>query len=1334
MERFTLGLDIGIGSVGWAAINQEKGELIDMGVRMFDSATLAQEPRKNRSARRTLRRKRWRKNQLKKAFQDFGLLTKKDFKKEGFLSYTTENDQVHRPKDDTIHHLRKRALNEKVSRRELFLALYNICGTRGHFLLENIDFSREPISFDLFKERFYELADPYVAFDNNKKEFEDEILIPMFDEKINSKEELKNAIKKNYTLDDKSDNALINLCNLIKGYKGDLAKIDESVIPEERASKPSKTSAIELAKEDVLSEYCNNIVELYDLINVHHILKEYEYICEFNVSKLDDIYNVYALRDTDPEAYNERKKQIQEKMNGKLGDRLRVVRNIENKFPNGLYVKEARDILTKQKKFYPEITSEFIEVCTTIISARIPYYIGPLSAYAKNSWVSIKGPFKYSYGYSKDESVDEFESIQKWKKAMISRCTYLPDEYALPKGSFIGETFSILNELNILSGTDKNGEFYYLKTDDKIRVFDELFLKNSAVKYSDVAELLGLDMFGTKAGEYKKKFNNQFSLYPAIAKIIPELQVKSIEDIFIDQKKVEKIEQLILNINLFDEETSKKEYFSKRENYDEETAKALSKLKAKGFYSFSKKFLMDTGMNEDGESLLSIMFGDNTESHVNEQMTIINSATDTDGNPIHFASNKYLKKMDKDTHLSVDLLIQDGKPFIPISRQVIRSLNQCFKVYEEVIKIYGVPERVVIETARDLKDSSRSGEIPAKHFNQMKGCYGYLVKELKSQKKRYQLMQGKMDEWEEIERYLTKNKRKIELYIRQNGQDMISGETIKLNHLEEYEIDHVLPRGFGDNSMDNSMLIHQNYNTKKGDRTPLEYIESEEVTTQGKDHRLVTSGQYRARCKALFDLKMISEKKLKQLLLPNTKEAMGFINRNLVDTRYIIREFMSVLRAYNEVKEYDTHIVALQSAFTSVYKQAFNIRKNRDIGDQHHALDAATVAITDKVLSAYYPNYDQRGNQKAYQKFLHDMKDALEEERTNREKINSFIRHAYNKAYGNYPNDYNSLVSEVKRTCPLYAVKIDKNYKGEFFNATLYPPRKDTDKLSPLDILKVNNEKRSFRSINSVAVDFYKYTNKKGKKTHVAIHIPKVMVNESGEIKKEKYISLIKDYYKVPELLDDDGNIKEYYFRFRAFKNDLVYETKNKTIQKFNIGSIMDKKLEFKHIYVFSYDEIYKQFYFYRKELARAFDFKLQGVNPGGSKKVTDYSMMEIAEFLIDNLIEINDDNHEKKRNTLMLKLGNEKNYYELLEKAAYYNLIVNRQCTPPKIEDQYRPVANKSEFDNNDIEYIKLKYNTLGIRYGYNDDDALVIEGPRGKKNAFSKIRKEDFSWMIGN
>lgn len=465
--------------------------------------------------------------------------------------------------------------------------------------------------------------------------------------------------------------------------------------------------------------------------------------------------------------------------------------------------------------------------------------------------------------------------------------------------------------------------------------------------------------------------------------------------------------------------------------------------------------------------------------------------------------------------------------------------------------------------------------------------YDYLTKQMKEQKDNAKISKQYLEDWDVIEPYLEKNKRKVELYIRQNGRDMVTGDEIDIQKLEDYEMDHILPRGFGDNSMDNLMLIKKEINGKKADRLPLEYIEAETVTN--KAGKRIISSDFKRRCYELNGMKLISDKKLKRLLLASTDEAMGFINRNLVDTRYIIRELMAILRAYNTVNNYDTHIVSLRSSFTTVYRNAFNMKKNRDIGDQHHAHDASIVAIADMVLSTYYPNYDERGNNKYYQEFLKRMMESqgLDSDKSENQKLYGFIKYAYFKRFGNYPNDNDSLVSQVRATVPLYSVKAEKNYKGAFFDATIYP-QMDKKKNIPrekgvLGLLGVNNDKRIYSSINCVAVDFYKYTDKKGKKVHVGIHIPKVIVNNNGEINKEQYVKLIRDYYKVPELLDENGKVKECYFRMRVFKNDLIYDTNNYTIQKFNIGSIVKNQLQLDHIYVFSYDEIYKQVIFTKK-------------------------------------------------------------------------------------------------------------------------------------------------------
>ena len=78
-RKYGIGLDIGIGSVGFAVIsrtNREDARIEDLGVRLFDSgetndhkARKSQERRAHRSVRRLIRRRAHRKDRVKKFLQ-----------------------------------------------------------------------------------------------------------------------------------------------------------------------------------------------------------------------------------------------------------------------------------------------------------------------------------------------------------------------------------------------------------------------------------------------------------------------------------------------------------------------------------------------------------------------------------------------------------------------------------------------------------------------------------------------------------------------------------------------------------------------------------------------------------------------------------------------------------------------------------------------------------------------------------------------------------------------------------------------------------------------------------------------------------------------------------------------------------------------------------------------------------------------------------------------------------------------------------------------------------------------------------------------------------------
>ena len=1323
-NNYTFGFDIGIASTGVAVISDD-GNLVYDGTHGFNTAEEASKSRKNRSARRNLSRKKWRKNQLLEAFDDFNVLSKQETSQKGYLCYTVNTDTIQRPLEKTVYHLRKKGLFEQISKRELLLCLYNMLHARGHFLMETIDFANtNTISFDDFKEHFYSTIEDIIHIsDNEKHNFENDILKPIFLGSIKKSNDIKKVCDNaKLTLEENEQIALIEVLKLISGNKANAANISENFV----YTKESFNVTDLKNDENEISVFLQSAVDLYDLMNVARIMSSHNYLCEVAVDKLDHFDEV--AKDIHSDEYKNEVENI--KGHSSKGKHLRVVRNLENGYPNGLYVKEARAILRKQQEFYPEISGEFIKVCESIISARIPYYIGPLKNDAKNAWVSKNGKIKYSYSYSMkqaDKPVDEYDSIEKWKKRMISHCTYLPEEYALPKGSFIAETFSILNELNILRAEDENDNTYYLTYDDKVKILDTLFMSGKEVKYSDVRDLLHLKNFGVrKQSNDKRKFNNKYTLYPRISKLIPSLKLDSVTDIFSENEKVKEIEEIILSINLYNEEKTKLVYFEKK--YSEEVAKPLSKLTSNSFYSYSEKFVLHQPMNERGDSMMSLLFEDNNRFYTNEQMTLISKAVDEDGNPLNFSANKYEKILEENGgNLNINLLFENGNPVIPISRPVIRGLNEAMKMYTELVKVYGVPKRVVIETARDLKDYSIIGTQSEKHFDKTKNLFDYLVDQFGGKKNFAK--KSNVEEWEQIESYVNKNKVKIELYLRQNGVDLLTGEKININELEKYEIDHILPRGFGDDSLDDKMLISKLANAKKANRLPLQFIESGERI----GNHVVTSSEFIHRVENLYDMKLISQKKRDRLLLENDKDLETFINQNLVDTRYIIREFMSILNAYNKHHHYDTHVVSLRAAYTSLYRKTFNFDKNRGYGQQHHAHDAALIVVADKTLSTYYPHYDERnhrndsGFSKTYKDFIQEM---LSNDQAKKDSLKYFIRGMFRKAYGVSFSDSSSIISQIKRTVPFYSTKVEKNYKGKYFKATKLNQKMYKED-AVLSIVGVNDNKQVFSDVNCAAVDFYKYKDKKGNRKHLAVHIPKVIIDKDGNINQEKYIALIQKHYKVPELLDENGKLKLGYFRFRAFTNDIIYNTVANCPMLFNIGSITNKKLELKFINVFSYDDIYKNGLNIQNDLINEYDLKTKQ-NPDGVA-FNDVSKDVFISYVNRKYWNLSD--KDPKLKSVSEKVDKDKNIYELSNHLSYLGLIINRAGTPPTIDGQYKPVIHNNIIkENENAQYIKLKYNILGLRFIQSPDGGLIIQSPKELPGAFTQIKKENFSWKICN
>lgn len=158
-DSYVLGLDLGISSIGWGLISNQKGKekIIDFGVRLFDSGELdkygekrkSQERRAFRGARRLIRRKNFRKEMLIKHLEYIGLTTKEQI--EDYYEFRQKN----------IYELRTRALDDKIDKEELAAVLLHISGHRGY--KEFYDFNQDEL---LTEEMLEEIKEDKMGIDS----------------------------------------------------------------------------------------------------------------------------------------------------------------------------------------------------------------------------------------------------------------------------------------------------------------------------------------------------------------------------------------------------------------------------------------------------------------------------------------------------------------------------------------------------------------------------------------------------------------------------------------------------------------------------------------------------------------------------------------------------------------------------------------------------------------------------------------------------------------------------------------------------------------------------------------------------------------------------------------------------------------------------------------------------------------------------------------------------------------------------------------------------------------------------------------------------------------
>lgn len=1189
--KYYIGVDIGTNSVGWAVIDENgyllnKGKHHLWGSRLFDQAQTAQNRRNYRSSRRRYNKRKERIRLLQMIMSDMVLevdssffirlekttfLDKEDKKailKDNYkMNYNLFCDEDYNDKKyfkdyPTIYHLRKKLCesDEKADPRLIYLALHHIVKYRGNFLYEGQELHLEPsnkeedlkILFDILgknNDTVYDISEEQIQFilktvvENISKTAKvDECMSQL---KLNSEDKKivkefmrglvgnKFNVSKLYMHEDlQFDDEDLKLQFSDKSYEEKITEY-ENVLEEKMEFIDLMQrfySWIELSKivgsdsqHASISGAMVNIYESHreDLRTLKEVMlkigkKEYDEMFKPTSKNVVNYYNyvnpVACSGDKTDGFYKYVKKAIEKSDDSRKDAIIQKIANetymLKQTSKNNAYIPyqmqkdELIKILDHQEKYYP-VLKENRDKIISILEFRIPYYYGPLDGNKQFGWL-IKKKGKENeriLPWNHQEIVDVQETAAQFIKKLTNYCTYLPIEKVMPQKSLTCSMYEVLSEVNKIRIDGK-----LLPIDTKNRLIEDLFFKRKTVKEKDLINWLKQNQLtvGEITGYQKEK---AFS-----SSLAPWIDFKEIFD-EINDSNYDLIEKIIEDMTIFNEGSILKERLKKAYNLDQNKVKKIMKLKYSGWSRLSKKLI--NGIRADNKfgssvSILDVM----KESH----MTLMEIINDQDLGFKQIIEKENFKN-ETGSFEYEDIENLAGSPALK------RGIWQTLQVIEEIKNYMGhEPKNIYIEFAREEQEKVRT----TTRVKKLKSIYNDIKNQLDVHGKEVYSNLNKQDEKSSIEK-------RLYLYYTQLGKCMYSGESLGIDKLSNYEIDHIFPRTLtSDDSLDNLVLVKKKENQRKLDDLvlPLEIRNKMEVFL-----------------KKLYDNGLITQTKYYRLMRDEFRRDQidKFINRQLVETRQIIKHVANIIENHYE----DTKVFTVKANLSHEFREKYGIYKNRNVNDFHHAHDAYIACIIGRYIQIRFPGLEAKYVYGQYMQNVKKTKNNIDKEN------HGFIINSMK--YECIDEDTGEVIWNPERI--LDYIKCF-NYRDVYITKKLDT---NNDKLFDVKILK--NDKNSLKGetfakipVNKLRKDIHKYggfsslkndivavEGKKGKKIErKVVNLPILLRNASTE-EQQNYImennaySDVKIIKKIKknQLIEIDGIC--YYLR-SADELDTAYQ------------------------------------------------------------------------------------------------------------------------------------------------------------------------------------------------
>lgn len=1256
--KYYIGVDIGTNSVGWAVIDEngnllKKGKHHLWGSRLFDQAQTAQNRRNYRSSRRRYNKRRQRIGLLRLIMSDMVLevdpsffirlekttfLDKEDKKailKDNYkMNYNLFCDEDYNDKKyfkdyPTIYHLRKKLCesDEKADPRLIYLALHHIVKYRGNFLYEGQELHLEPsnkeedlkILFNMLSKNndtTYDISDEQIQFilktvvENISKTAKvDECMSHL---KLNSEDKKivkefmrglvgnKFNVSKLYMHEDlQFDDEDLKLQFSDKSYEEKIMEY-ENVLEEKMEFidlMQQFYSWIELSKivgsdsqHASISGAMVNIYERHreDLKTLKEVMlkigkKEYDEMFKPTSKNVVNYYNyvnpVACSGDKTDGFYKYVKKAIEKSDDSRKDEILQKIANetymLKQTSKNNAYIPyqmqkdELIKILDHQEKYYP-VLKENRDKIISILEFRIPYYYGPLDGNKQFGWL-IKKKGKENeriLPWNHQEIVDVQETAAQFIKKLTNYCTYLPIEKVMPQKSLTCSMYEVLSEVNKIRIDGK-----LLSIDTKNRLIEDLFFKRKTVKEKDLINWLKQNQLtvGEITGYQKEKaFSSSLAPWIDFKKIFDE----------INDSNYDLIEKIIEDMTIFNEGSILKERLKKAYNLDQNKVKKIMKLKYSGWSRLSKKLI--NGIRADNKfgssvSILEVM----KESHM-ALMEIIN---DQDLGFKQIIEKENFKN-ETGSFEYEDIENLAGSPALK------RGIWQTLQVIEEIKNYMGhEPKNIYIEFAREEQEKVRT----TTRVKKLKSIYNDIKNQLDVHGKEVYSNLNKQDEKSSIEK-------RLYLYYTQLGKCMYSGESLDIDKLSDYEIDHIFPRTLtSDDSLDNLVLVKKKENQRKLDDLvlPLEIRNKMEVFW-----------------KKLYDNGLITQTKYYRLMRDEFRRDQidKFINRQLVETRQIIKHVANIIENHYE----DTKVFTVRANLSHEFREKYGIYKNRNVNDFHHAHDAYIACIIGRYIQIRFPGLEAKYVYGQYMQNVKKTKNNIDKE-NHGFIINSMKYECIDEDTGEVIWNPERILDYIK--CFNYrdvyiTKKLDTNNR-ELFNVTILPNDKNSEKgktKATIPVNKLRSNVRKYGGFSGLQSDIVAIEGKKGKKIdRRLINLPILLRYVSIEdqckyiMENNKYsdIKIIKKI-KKNQLIEIDGGL--YYLSsttelvnahqliLNNKENEIIFEINNAMIKN-DYSYFENREIEITKLYNLLCDKM-KKYYpkykgIYEKILTKNIDFNI---------------------------------------------------------------------------------------------------------------------------------------------